>query len=395
MKMEIQRECVKMFHSIHDRFFNSVHGNRLIYNTCWEDPRIDRRLLELKTDSEVVMITSAGCNVLDYLFDYPAKIHAVDVNFRQNALLQLKMALISRGCFEDFHEMFADGGHPEYKDVYDSVKSYLPIYARKYWNKKIGYFQKNGVKKTFYYNGAAGDAAWFFKTFILDTQKSLRFNVSKLFEADTLDKQKEVYTGIEPFLLSGLGSWLIKQPALMAMLGVPRPQMNLVNGGYPGGLLGFVRDKLRYVFTEIPIHDNYFWYVYVNGRYDSSFMPNYLKPDNFDIIRNQVDKINLYTCTMTEFLKRNPGRYTHFVLLDHQDWLAWYYPEVLYEEWEYIIKNSIPGTKILMRSAGASVDFIPPFARDVLTFFPEITEKRHREDRVGTYGSVHLAEVRS
>jgi hypothetical protein len=46
----------------------------------------------------VVMITSAGCNALDYVLDLPAEIHAVDVNSRQNALLQLKLSSSSRAA---------------------------------------------------------------------------------------------------------------------------------------------------------------------------------------------------------------------------------------------------------------------------------------------------------
>ena len=82
---------------LQDRLFGLMHGNRLIYNACWEDPRIDRALLGLGPDSTVVAITSAGCNVLDYLLDGPAAIQAVDVNFRQNAILSLKMALLRTG----------------------------------------------------------------------------------------------------------------------------------------------------------------------------------------------------------------------------------------------------------------------------------------------------------
>ena len=51
----------------HDALFRRVHGNTLIYNTCWEDPRLDREMLGLDRHSRVVMITSAGCNALDYL----------------------------------------------------------------------------------------------------------------------------------------------------------------------------------------------------------------------------------------------------------------------------------------------------------------------------------------
>jgi len=68
--------------SSHDAVFRHVHGTQLIYNCAWEDPRIDRHLLQLDSRSRVVMITSAGCNALDYLLDTPAEIHAVDMNFR-------------------------------------------------------------------------------------------------------------------------------------------------------------------------------------------------------------------------------------------------------------------------------------------------------------------------
>jgi S-adenosylmethionine:diacylglycerol 3-amino-3-carboxypropyl transferase len=55
------------------------------------------------------MITSAGCNALDYLLDGPAEIHAIDVNPRQNAVLELKLALIRRGEFDDLFEFFNPG----------------------------------------------------------------------------------------------------------------------------------------------------------------------------------------------------------------------------------------------------------------------------------------------
>ena len=55
----------------HDLLFKTIHQRYLIYNMCWEDPRIDRQLLGLDRDSQVVVLTSAGCNALDYLLDAP------------------------------------------------------------------------------------------------------------------------------------------------------------------------------------------------------------------------------------------------------------------------------------------------------------------------------------
>ena len=97
--------------------------------------------------------------------------------------------------------------------------------------------------------------------------------------------------------------------------------------------------------------------------------------------------------TVAAFLRQNPGSYSHYVLLDHQDWLAAHNPAALREEWELILANSRPGTKVLMRSAGFDIDFVPEDIRTRLRFSPEVTEALHLQDRVGTYGSLHFGEV--
>ncbi|MCB1778285.1 MAG: DUF3419 family protein, partial [Candidatus Competibacteraceae bacterium] len=137
----------------HDLLFKTIHQRYLIYNMCWEDPRIDRQLLDLNQDSQIVVLTSAGCNALDYLLDTPAAIHAVDVNPRQNALLQLKLALIGYGDFSDLEQMFRQGSHPHFQKLYQSVRSRLPAYAAAFWDRKIAYFDTTNRKKSFYYHG--------------------------------------------------------------------------------------------------------------------------------------------------------------------------------------------------------------------------------------------------
>jgi S-adenosylmethionine-diacylglycerol 3-amino-3-carboxypropyl transferase len=39
------------------------------YNVSWEDPRVDCDLMKLNKKSSILMLTSAGCNVLDYVID--------------------------------------------------------------------------------------------------------------------------------------------------------------------------------------------------------------------------------------------------------------------------------------------------------------------------------------
>jgi len=180
----------------------------------------------------------------------------------------------------------------------------------------------------------------------------------------------------------------------MMLLGVPRAQKNLILEKYPDAMAGYIKTNLRHVFTEIPIKDNYYWRLYLTGRYTKNCSPEYLKENNFKVLQNNIDAIKTHTTTISDFLKVNPGKYSHYVLLDHQDWLAHHLPEALHEEWGLILDNSLPGTKVLMRSAAKEIDFFPDFIHDRIEWKTEVSEKMHSFDRVGTYASTYLGVVR-
>jgi S-adenosylmethionine-diacylglycerol 3-amino-3-carboxypropyl transferase len=376
----------------HDALFDRVHSSTLIYNTCWEDPRLDRQMLNLQPDSRVVMITSAGCNALDYLLDDPAQIHAVDVNPRQNALLQLKIALIEHGDHAELFRLFGEGVRPDFRSLLGRLT--LPSYARTFWENKDNYFDSNRVNPSFYYRGAAGRVAWVVLQGLGKTNPKVRDLLASLIEAQSLEEQRSLYDRLQGWLWNAFNSWLVKQPLTMAMLGVPRPQIRIIEETFPGGLIGYIRTKMEYVLTKLPMRDNYFWRVYATGHYTADCCPNYLRAENFQPLRNRANRVNTHSTTVANFLKQNPGGYSHFVLLDHQDWLASHDVDGLREEWDLVLKNSRPGTRILMRSASPEIDFIPAPVRDRLRFFPELAASLHLEDRVGTYGSTLLAEVR-
>ena len=62
------------------KVFNFVHGNNLVYNTCWEDPRLDKKALNLTPEDNVFVITSAGCNALSYAIDGVKHVYCADMN---------------------------------------------------------------------------------------------------------------------------------------------------------------------------------------------------------------------------------------------------------------------------------------------------------------------------
>ncbi len=382
-----------MLRKAHDAMFNQVHSSTLIYNTCWEDPRLDRLMLDLRQDSRVVMITSAGCNALDYLLDDPAEIHAIDVNPRQNALLELKLALFDHGDHAELFRVFGQGVHPDFRSLLEKLAPKMQPYVKKYWEKKGDYFKPNRLSPSFYYRGASGRVAWVLMQSLVKRNPLVRECTARLVEAHSLEEQVRLYTSIESSVWNDFNSWLVGQPITMAMLGVPRPQIRLIEENFAGGIEGFIRAKLEYVLTKLPMLDNYFWRVYITGHYTPECCPNYLRAENFPVLCERAPRITTHCTTVAKFLTHNPGVYSHYVLLDHQDWLAAHDLDGLREEWDLILQNSRPGTRILMRSASPEIDFIPLPIRERLKFFPDTANRLHQQDRVGTYGSTLLAEV--
>jgi S-adenosylmethionine-diacylglycerol 3-amino-3-carboxypropyl transferase len=376
----------------YDAWFRHVHGSRLIYNTCWEDPRADRALLDVGPGSRIAMITSAGCNALDYLLDDPAEIHCVDLNPRQNALLELKLAALAALSHEDLWALFGRGRHARFAILYRSVlRPRLSAAAAAFWDRHPHWFDGSG-RGSFYFRGASGDVAWFVRRVFGQLRPRLYRQMLELFEAPDLATQRERYRAIEPQLFGPLLRALVRQPATLTLLGVPRAQRDLIAQQYPGGVAAFVQDKLRHLYTEVPVSENYFWRLYLHGSYSESCCPNYLRREHHATLRERLHRVHLHTTGFADFLESDRGGLTHFVLLDHQDWLVAHDVPALEREWRLILDRSAPGARVLMRSAAPEVGFLPSFASTALRALGD-EERWHDRDRVGTYGSMLLAEV--
>ena len=77
---------------------------------------------------------------------------------------------------------------------------------------------------------------------------------------------------------------------------MPRAQRNQIEAQYEGGIAQFVYDCVEAVFARLPLADNYFWRVYMTGHYTPDCCPEYLKPENFQKLRDGLaDRIEVHT----------------------------------------------------------------------------------------------------
>ena len=385
------------------RVFRMVHGNNLVYNTCWEDPRLDRVALDMGPDDTVMVITSAGCNALDYALAGPKHVHAVDMNPRQNALLELKLAGIRHLEFEDFFSMFGHGRLVKAATIYhDKLRSSLSPWSQSYWDKWIRFFDH--PRRSFYYRGTAGSFARAVNVYI-DRICKMRPEFETILAAGNLEEQRRIYDEVicDRFWTRSM-RFAMNRDTTLSMVGVPKAQRRQVETQYTGGIVQFVQDCVEAVFAKLPLSDNYFWRVYLTGQYSPDCCPEYLKPDQFQRLKSGlVDQISVHTNSVQAFLEQHPEPISRFVLLDHMDWLSDQFFPLLELEWQAILNRAAPDSRIIWRSGGLRTDYLERVRvqhsgqvrplNEFLTYDRELADELHQRDRVHTYGSFYIANL--
>jgi S-adenosylmethionine-diacylglycerol 3-amino-3-carboxypropyl transferase len=335
----------------------------------------------------------------------PRQIFAVDMNPRQNALLELKMAGIRQLDFDTFFGLFGNGQLPHSDTVYArQLRPVLSPVARKYWDKRIKWFSPQSKRKSFYYYGTSGLLAWFVRLYINRVAR-VRDTIDKLLHAQSLQEQKAIYYGrLSRVFWSGFVRWAMDRDTTLSFLGVPRAQRQQIEKTYPGGIVRYIEECIETVFTRLPMHDNYFWRVYLQGHYDRDCCPEYLKEENFNQLKNGlVDRVTSRTSSILDFLTQHTGQISRFVLLDHMDWLSTVHYPVLVKQWQALVDRAAPQTRFLWRSGGLHVDYVDPIEvqanghraplGDVLTYQTDLAARLHTVDRVHTYGSFFIADL--
>jgi S-adenosylmethionine-diacylglycerol 3-amino-3-carboxypropyl transferase len=386
-------------------FFRWLHGNHLVYNTCWEDPRLDREALQLTADDEVLVITSAGCNALDYVLAGARRVYAVDMNYRQNALLELKIAGLRSLGHEEYFELFGRGRSSDFGRVYGrALRPLLSASAARFWDENQHFFKPTGKRPGMYFHGTSG---WLARgiNFYLDRRGGLREGVDAILAAQSVEEQQAIYFGgLKELFWNRLMRFAANSDAVLAMAGVPQAQRQQVERHFEGGVAQFVERCLEAVFAHLPMQDNYFWRVYLTGEYSPACCPEYLKPENFTRLKDGLwERIEVNTDTVQNFLARHARPINRFVLLDHMDWMSTHNTDALRAEWEMILAKAAPNARAIWRSGGMRVDYIDPLVvtlrggrvslGSLLRYHHDLAARLHARDRVHTYGSFYIADL--
>ena len=382
-----------------ERAFSLWFG-RLVYNQIWEDPRVDLMAMEVGDGTRIVTIASGGCNALNYLTARPASIDAVDINPAQIAMTRLRLAAVS--ALPDHESLHSFLGHADKTGnsnlYFRFIREHLDPDTLRFWEggpfwrrPRIAYFTDG-----FYRYSLLGKFIGF--AHLLGRIAGGR--PERMLAARTMAEQRLLFDRhIAPAFDHPLFRIGCALPMVFYSLGIPPKQYaalraEAIDAGLDGDMARLMRERVRRLTCDFPLDDNYFAWQALARRYGErgrGAIPDYLRPEHFQTVRDGVNRVRVHHCSMSAFLARQPsGRFDRYVLLDAQDWMT---QEQIAALWSEIDRTGAPGARVIFRTAGAAspVDAaLPPpvkrrWRRDAIASAALL-----RQDRSAIYGGLHL-----
>ncbi|MFQ5806604.1 MAG: DUF3419 family protein [Phycisphaerae bacterium] len=359
------------------------HG--IVFNMSWEDPEMDRRALRVGPDDTVISISSAGCNPLNFLCQNPKRLITIDSNPAQNAIVELKLAGIETLDHATFFDIFAARNPAVVTKVYRSrLRPRLSARSKEFWDRNLWM-----VHRGLYDFGKMGMAARIVRFVVRGLGISQR-HTERFFESRSLEAQAEMYRKyVEPRLWGPVAERLCKSRWFMYLCGVHPRQFELVNGRHD--IYKYVKERIEYALTHVPIYDNYFLSVIVTGRFRGNYVPPYLLAENFETLRNNLDRVTVVNGWLGPYLDtREPGSIDKFNLLDIFDWMT---PELFESTLRSVLRAATPGARLIYRSGSYRLD-PPESVRRRLDHHAELSKELLAIDRSATYGSFYVFSVK-
>jgi S-adenosylmethionine-diacylglycerol 3-amino-3-carboxypropyl transferase len=370
----------------------------LVYTQIWEDPRVDAAALQLDDTSRILTISSAGCNVLNYLVHEPERILAVDLNTAHMALTRLKLGALRHLPDHDrFFQFFGVGAGPDNVEAYRRhVRPHLDDTTRQFWETRpwggLRRPRLHAFEEGFYEHGVLARFQGFARAVSRLVQGR---RPEELLEATSQTEQRQFFDEcVAPFFDHPVVRRIARQPATLYSFGIPLSQYQSLARAADASIVDLYRERLKRLVCGFPLEDNYFAWQAFGRCYDTdarNAIPPYLDADNYGRLRFHRDRVDTRIASLHDALADQPdSSFDSFVLLDAMDWME---PETITALWREIARVGEPGARIIFRTAGPDSvvePALPDPLRDRFTYERARSEELHEHDRSAIYGMFHL-----
>ncbi len=274
--------------------------SQIRYAQCWEDADILLDALDIQAGDTCISIASAGDNALAMLSKKPDRVIALDMNPAQLACVELRVAAYQELNWQELLELIGSRASRQRSNLYKRCRPLLSRDVQHFWDSK-----SNDIEKGI---GAAGKFERYFQMFankvipLIHNKK----RIAKLLEGGDSQQRLDFYNYHWNNWRWRLLFKIFFSRFVMGRLGRDPEFFKYVEGSVANHIL----KNTRYALTELnPVHNPYLQWILTGGH--GSALPYALREENFDTIRESLDRFEWALMPVEEYLENNPGTVIH------------------------------------------------------------------------------------
>jgi S-adenosylmethionine-diacylglycerol 3-amino-3-carboxypropyl transferase len=360
---------------------STPHSAPIRYAQCWEDADVLLEGLDVRPGDACFSIASAGDNALALLARSPSRVVALDMNPAQLACVDLRVAAYRELEHGELLELLGSRPSSRREALYARCRPLLTPESRAFWDTRPDDVRR-GV------GGAGKFEGYFalFRTWFLPMVHP-RPRVARLLRGGNPEHRARFYE-------SEWDTWrwrlLFKaffSRFVMARLGRDPRFFAFVEGDVAGRIL----ERVRHALTRLDPSENPYIAWILMGRHADA-LPFALRPENFDAIRANLDRLELRCDTLEGFLASSDAdSFDRFNLSDVFEYMsAEHYHELL----ERLARVGRPGARLVYWNM-----LVPRHRPDsmasLLRPLPDFAASLHARDKAFFYSDLVVEEVMS
>jgi len=359
-----------------------INNDVIRYSNCWEDAEIVLKALEVKEKGKYLSISSAGDIVLSILTRKPNFVLAVDRSKAQTACLEIRKTLFQNLSYNETLSFMGITDGPDRVLTYKKLRKFLPDESRTFWDSNLALISKGIIH--------SGKVESYFRLF----RKWLMPLIMSKEKWIELTRQKNKIERID-FYENTLNSWrwnlflnIIFNPIILKKLDLGRNSLHFKSVGRKIRIEG--KKRIKYALTELPTHNNPYLEYIIKGNFHNS-LPFLLKKENYEKIRENLNKLKIFKGTLKEALERNKKiSFDGFYLSDIFEYMSYnQYVESILQ----ILKQTKPGGRIIYWNN--LIEREPPeFLKTRKSIKRECGKSLFLQNRAFFYSSLNILEAK-
>lgn len=353
--------------------------SRIRYAQCWEDADVLLEALNIQPGDDCLSIASAGDNALSMLARQPGRIVAIDLNPSQLACLELRVAAYRELDHGGLLELIGSRPSRRRDALYRRCRGPLSASVRAFWDA-----QPDGIARGI---GGAGRFERYFATFrnrILPLVYS-RGQVERLLGGGTREERELLYDGEWDTWRWQLMFRLFFSRFVMGRMGRDPSFFRYVKGNVAERLLA----RARHALTALDPADNPYLQWIVAGRHTTA-LPFALRPENFESIRDGLDRLEWRCVALEEFLDTvDDGTFAAFNLSDIFEYIS---TENYHRLLERLVRAGRGGARLAYWNTLAD-RHRPECMADRLRSLDDLSRTLHARDKAFFYCAFIVEEI--